>query len=234
MLRMILFCIAFISLLSPAPAQQPQPQCKQVDQLEQTRCQLERAILTNNLSLAETIFQKSTYADPNDGEACDKHTYVQCVARTGNLDALDILFKHGLNPNLPYHQNVGIFVLLLHSSPVYSSEENGARLMRTFSEKGLDLDAQMTFQANKSIKYLILSHCINNLQYRGYDAAIEEMISSESVLNTADSNIKSTLNYLDEIIGSIRGTVRMEGAVAHCEAVRAYAACGGWGCKFPK
>lgn len=106
-------------------------QCNQIDQIAQTRCQLERAIMTNNLSLIKTIFEKSTLADVNDREACSKHTYAQCVAATGNLDVLEILFDHGLDPNLIYAPDYPILMLLLegHGS---ISEEYGVRLIDLF------------------------------------------------------------------------------------------------------
>jgi hypothetical protein len=224
--RAWLLLATFLILSAPTTAM-AQTACSSPDQLVQTRCQLERAIISDNLTLVETVFDKSAYADANDPEACGKHTYVQCVAAKGNLDALDILFKHGLNPNLRYYQDVSAFVVLLDGTN--ASEEYGARLMTTFLDHGVNLSVEMThLRDGKNLKYFILSKCKQPWNiYPRYRGAIKTLISVESAKNGSPSAMSETLGDLDEIIADSRGN-------AVCQAVRTYAACGRASCEFPK
>jgi hypothetical protein len=237
-LLLLIVCLPLLSWSGEASAQaNAKGQCNQIDQVAQTRCQLEKAFLTGNISLARTIFAKSTYADANDSEACGRHTYVQCILRENTFEALDLLFANGLDANLIHYKDVPIIVLLIESGP-QQTEEYGRRVIETFVKHDVQLEAPMSmgmYGGAPDAGYIILSIC---------KADFDKVPRARGALKALiDSNIMSPSSIrqkLYAIADGIRGHYGMESAVERCERVDNYAACmddvkaGRWfHCNFP-
>lgn len=72
-----------------------QPSCKQLDELEQTRCQIANAMANKNLGLLQRIFERSIYADVNDRVACMGKGYMYCAVGSGDIRIAKFLFAQG-------------------------------------------------------------------------------------------------------------------------------------------
>lgn len=123
-----------VALALPAP-------CNQVDQAEQTRCQIASAIATNNNALMKRIFETSPYADINDEAACGGAGYLGCAMNSYNLAAAEYLFSIGFDPDWKVTKSGYPLVATPVHLAIGQQDDFVVALFGLFIKKGASLDA---------------------------------------------------------------------------------------------
>jgi hypothetical protein len=112
-----LIALCWVPACQFAWAQAPVRACGQIDQIQQTRCQIENAFASRNLDLLNRLFATSVYADVNDTTACGGSGYMTCAFKTRNSEFVSALFRAGYSPQPliknNYAQLTYAFVILL-------------------------------------------------------------------------------------------------------------------------
>jgi len=168
-LIILMLCISILLAFSDGSRAQPQP-CNQVDQAEQTRCQIEKAIASQNNALMQKIFETSIYAAVNDKEACAGAGYVACAMNSGNLEAAKYLFSKGFDANWTNPKGYQLVGTVIDLGPIGQQQRDDfvVALFGLFLDNGASLDVltqhYTIWNPNHTILNFLMEKCIQGAQ----------------------------------------------------------------------
>jgi hypothetical protein len=159
-----LIALCWVPACQFAWAQAPVRACGQIDQIQQTRCQIENAFASRNLHLLNRLFATSVYADVNDTTACGGSGYMTCAFKTRNSEFVSALFRASYSPQPliknNYAQLTYAFVSGLQIRAGENDEAFAFEVFKLFLENGASLyDPAYASEPKKTALYNIVSQC---------------------------------------------------------------------------